>query len=166
MNSATPSGKASIIMRWDGVIFREEKSPKYHLRKKQNPVRSRRTVCPVTSDIPLSRPTGQSVDEPSDPTGHTDGDACLVPSDISRVNHSATLEYSNSPTLEWSTPILTELLSKGEGRGRVRGRQPETSAHPLHRGCMDGYAPVGNRQLAMVLARGSNSRRCGVARFG
>jgi hypothetical protein len=111
------------FMHWDGVIFREEKSAKSFLRKKQNPVRLRRTVCPVTSDIPLSRPTGQSVDEPSDPTGHMDSDACPAPLDISRVNHS--------PTLKWSTPILTELLSN-------------------HRGCMDGYA--------LVLNNGGNSR--------
>ncbi|MGC2075095.1 MAG: hypothetical protein WA728_03485 [Xanthobacteraceae bacterium] len=66
------------FMHWDSVIYYEQKSP----RKKQNPVRLARMVCPVTSDIP-------------------------------RVNHSPTLECSNSPTLEWPTPILTELLSRG-----------------------------------------------------
>jgi hypothetical protein len=101
------------FMRWDGVIYHEQKSP----RKKQNPIRLRRTVCQVASDIPLSRPTGQSVDEPSDPTGHIGSDACPVPPDISRVNHS--------PPLKWSTPTLTEIFS-------------------LHRGCMDGYAPALN----------------------
>jgi hypothetical protein len=131
------------FMGWDGVIFREEKSSKYYLRKKQNPVRSRRTVCPVTSDIPLSRPTGQSVDELSGPTGHTDGDACPVPSDISRVNHS--------PPLEWSTPILTELLSsdgatfKGDGRAHSlsEARNARTPSSPgLH-----GRVRPGTKQL-------------------
>jgi hypothetical protein len=73
------------FLRWDGVVYHEQKSPKRYLRKKQKPVRPDRTVCPATPDIPVSGQTGQSDANLSDQTGHTDGQACPAGADISRL---------------------------------------------------------------------------------
>jgi hypothetical protein len=88
------------FINWDGAIFQEQKSPKYYLRKKQNPVRSRRTACPVLSDIPVSGPIGQVADELSRPVGHTNKLACPVSADISRVNHSPAFEAVVCPPVD------------------------------------------------------------------
>jgi hypothetical protein len=69
------------FMRWDGTIF---EGP-----KKQKPVPSKPTDCPVQPDIPLSRPTGQLAAELSRPTGHTDSQACPAQPDISRLTTTA-----------------------------------------------------------------------------
>jgi hypothetical protein len=73
------------FIRWDGVIFHEQKSLKHCLKKKQNPVRSDRTVCPAKPDISVSDPTGQSGSNLSGQAGHTDGSACPANPDISRL---------------------------------------------------------------------------------
>jgi hypothetical protein len=73
------------FLKWDGEVFHEQKSPRHYTRKKQNPVRSRRTVCPVRSDIPVSGPVGQSAAELSETVGHTADPACPTAPDISRA---------------------------------------------------------------------------------
>jgi hypothetical protein len=123
------------FLKWNGELFHEQKNPKYYLRKKQNPVRPNRTGCPATPDIPVSGQTRQLPEKVSGRVGHINQPACPVPSDISRVNHS--------PPLKWSTPTSDGATFKGDGRARVHCRQPETPAHPLHRGCMDAPEPNG-----------------------
>jgi hypothetical protein len=76
------------FLRWDGELFREQKSPQHYTRKKRNPVRPHRTDCPAAPDIPVSDHTGQPAAELSGRVGRTNGHACPAPSDISRVNHS------------------------------------------------------------------------------
>ena len=85
------------FMRWDGIIFQEQKKPRRHTRQKQNPVPSDGSGCTAGRDITAYRRTDQSADELYRRAVHTDDGACTVQRDISRVNHS--------PHLEWTTPV-------------------------------------------------------------
>jgi hypothetical protein len=58
------------FLRWDGVVFHEQKNLSHYLKKKQKPVRPHRTVCPAKPDIPLSGRTGHLGAELSGRTGH------------------------------------------------------------------------------------------------
>lgn len=103
------------FLRWDGVIFHEQKTPKHYLRKKQNPVRSRRTVCPVPSDIPVSGRTRQSDANLSGRTGHTDGQACPAEPDISRLTtqhlEKRSGEQSSAGQASDAAPVLRDDLT-------------------------------------------------------
>jgi len=85
------------FMRWDGIVFQEQKKPRRHTRQKQNPVPSDGSGCTAGRDITAYRRTDQSADELYRRAVHTDDGACTVQRDISRVNHS--------PHLEWTTPV-------------------------------------------------------------
>src|SRR5262249_53786755 len=85
------------FMRWDGIVFREQKNSRHAARQKQNPVPSDGPGCTAGRDITSYRQTDQSSDEVYRQTVHTDDGSCTIQRDISRVNHS--------PHLEWTTPV-------------------------------------------------------------
>jgi hypothetical protein len=76
------------FLKWDRTIFEEQKTPKYYLRKKQNPVPPDGPDCTAARYIPVVRQTDQSADKVVRPTVHTANEACAVQRDISRANHS------------------------------------------------------------------------------
>jgi hypothetical protein len=97
------------FMRWDGVIFHEQKSPGYYkrqerrlaqltARKKQNPVPTSGTPCPDVRYIPLSRRPGHLPNKLSRRPVHTADPACTDVRDISRL--------TTPPGLSWPVTLL------------------------------------------------------------
>jgi hypothetical protein len=90
--------------RWDGTIFREQKSLGRYKRKKQNPVPLNDTECTAGGDIPSYPHAVQSSDEAYHRTVHATSYACTTERDISRINYSVDVESCQSVQCNKSNP--------------------------------------------------------------
>jgi hypothetical protein len=97
--------------KWDGSLF--EYTPRKPRRKKQNPVRSRRTPRPVPSDIRKASNGGSVCPVPSD---RGEAPRCPVPSDRSRLPlPPAGEEKGKGSLLQGSSTVRAPAQAGGAG---------------------------------------------------
>jgi hypothetical protein len=84
------------FLRWDGVIFHEQKSPKYYATKKQNP------GPPVRSTV--DHPPGPPLDHPSGPVRRPSGPPV-----------QAIQRHQPGPPVQAITSLTTPSLEKAAG---------------------------------------------------
>jgi hypothetical protein len=91
-------------LRWDGVVFHEQKSPKHYLSKKQNP------GPPVRSSV--DHPSGPPLDHPSGPVPRPSGPPVQAIQDPTPGPPVRSITSLTTPSLEKAVGCSADLATE------------------------------------------------------